>query len=198
MKFEKIKLPYAYDALEPHISSDTVKTHYDKHHQGYVNKLNDSDLSKFKQDTSLEDIIKNEKGSIYNNAAQILNHDLYWQSINPESGGQPSSALEQVINAEFSSLDEFRKMLFDAAISEFGSGWAWLVLDASKKLNIISTTDAVNPLTKGSTPLFVIDVWEHAYYLDYKNKRAEYINAVLDHLINWDNIEERYSNNLSP
>ena len=115
MKFEKIKLPYAYDALEPHISSDTVKTHYDKHHQGYVNKLNDSDLSKFKQDTSLEDIIKNEKGSIYNNAAQILNHDLYWQSINPESGGQPSSALEQVINAEFSSLDEFRKMLFDAA-----------------------------------------------------------------------------------
>jgi len=182
-------LPYADTALDPVISANTLSFHYGKHHKAYVDNLNKllagTDLAKL----SLEDLIvqtagKADKAGIFNNAAQIWNHTFYWHSMKPSGGGEPPAALKQKIDAAFGGLDACRKELATAATTQVGSGWAWLVLDAGK-LKVVKTSNAETPLTMGVKPLLTIDVWEHAYYLDYQNRRPDYANAVLDKLINW-------------
>ncbi len=182
-------LPYEENALEPAISAHTMSFHYGKHHKGYVDNLNKLIVGTEFVDFSLEKIItetagKADKIAIFNNAAQDWNHAFYWQSLSPKGGGEPPAALKQEIEASFGTLDACKKELAATAMSQFGSGWVWLVLDGGK-LKVVKTSNADLPLTKGMKPLLVIDVWEHAYYLDYQNRRADYLNAVLDKLINW-------------
>jgi Fe-Mn family superoxide dismutase len=183
-------LPYAESALEPVITAKTLSFHYGKHHKGYVDNLNKLIAGTEYSILSLEKIItstagKPEKIAIFNNAAQIWNHTFYWNSLKPNGGGEPPAALLQKILASFGSLDACKKEFSSAAVSQFGSGWAWLVLDGDK-LKVVRTANADNPLTMGMKPLLTIDVWEHAYYLDYQNLRVDYANAVLDKLINWE------------
>jgi Fe-Mn family superoxide dismutase len=183
-------LPYAENALEPVISAKTIGFHYGKHHRTYVDNLNKLAAGTEYADQPLEKIIaatagKAEKAGVFNNAAQVWNHTFYWKSLKPKGGGEPPAALKQKMEASFGSVDACRKALADAAVSQFGSGWAWLVLDAGK-LGVVKTGNADVPLTKGIKPLLTIDVWEHAYYLDYQNRRADYVTAVLDKLINWE------------
>lgn len=185
MQFKLKPLDYDYDALEPHISARTLKFHHTKHHQGYIDKLEKAIGDKPLADKSLEDIVRSTDGSTFNNAAQVWNHDFYWQCMKPEGGGDPDSKVSQALQRDFGSVDNFRQELTKAAKGQFGSGWAWLVLDGGK-LKVLSTTDAENPLTENQTPIVTIDVWEHAYYLDYQNERPKYIEAFLDHLINWE------------
>ena len=182
-------LPYAQNALDPVISANTIGFHYGKHHKGYVDTLNKLIAGTELANLSLEKLIaetagKADKVAIFNNAAQTWNHTFYWRSLQPKGGGEPPSALKQRIEASFSTLDACKKELATAGATEFGSGWAWLVLEADK-LKVVKTGNAQAPLTNGVTPLLTIDVWEHAYYLDYQNRRADYVNAVLDKLINW-------------
>ena len=183
-------LPYAENALEPVIAAKTMSFHYGKHHKGYVDNLNKLIAGTPLADLSLEKIITStaglpEKTAIFNNAAQAWNHTFYWNSMTPKGGGEPPAALKQQIEASFVSLDACKKELASAAVSQFGSGWAWLVLEDGK-LKVVKTGNAGVPLTTGMKPLLAIDVWEHAYYLDYQNRRADYVNAVLDKLINWE------------
>jgi len=183
-------LPYAENALEPVITARTIGFHYGKHHKAYVDNLNKLIAGTEYADLSLEKIItgtagRPEKTAIFNNAAQIWNHTFYWNSMKPKGGGEPPAALKQRIEASFGSVDACKKELADAAVSQFGSGWAWLVVDGGK-LKVVKTTNADTPLTTGVKPLLTIDVWEHAYYLDYQNRRADYVSAVLDKLINWE------------
>lgn len=183
-------LPYAENALEPVITAKTLSFHYGKHHQGYVDKLNKLIADTNYADLSMEQIIakaagKPKKTAIFNNAAQVWNHTFYWQSLTPKGGGEPPAALKQRIEAAFGSVDACKKELASAAVSQFGSGWAWLVLKGGK-LKVVKTANAEVPLTMDMKPLLVIDVWEHAYYLDYQNRRADYVNAVLDKLLNWE------------
>ncbi len=182
-------LPYAEDALGPVISANTISFHYGKHHRGYVDTLNeliaDTDLVDF----SLEQIIvetagRSDKVAIFNNAAQAWNHTFYWRSLRPKGGGEAPAVLKQKIEVSFGTLDACKKELATAAKTEFGSGWAWLVLD-DDRLKVVKTGNAGTPLTEGVKPLLAIDVWEHAYYLDYQNRRADYVAALLDKLINW-------------
>lgn len=182
-------LPYADSALAPVISANTIGFHYGKHHKGYVDNLNrllaGSDLA----DLPLEKIVaavtgKADKTAIFNNAAQIWNHTFYWNSLRPNGGGEPPAALKQKIEASFGSVDALKKELATAALGQFGSGWAWLVADGDK-LKVVKTGNADLPAA-GLKPLLTIDVWEHAYYLDYQNRRADYVNALLDKLINWE------------
>lgn len=182
-------LPYADSALAPVISANTIGFHYGKHHKGYVDNLNrllaGSDLA----DLPLEKIVaavtgKADKTAIFNNAAQIWNHTFYWNSLRPNGGGEPPAALKQKIEASFGSVDALKKELATAALGQFGSGWAWLVADGDK-LKVVKTSNADLPAA-GLKPLLTIDVWEHAYYLDYQNRRADYVNALLDKLINWE------------
>lgn len=184
MAIELPPLPYDQNALEPHISAQTVEIHFGKHHQGYVNKVN-SALEKSGSQAELEEIVRTAEGSLYNNAAQVWNHTFYWRSLSPDGGGEPSGKLKNAIESAFGSVAQAKTKLADAASSEFGSGWAWLVL-ADAGLEIYSTTDALNPMRDGKTPLLTIDVWEHAYYLDRQNRRADYIDAVINNLLNWD------------
>jgi Fe-Mn family superoxide dismutase len=182
-------LPYPDNALEPVISANTIGFHYGKHHKAYVDNLNKLVTGTEFADLSLEKIIlatagRPERMAIFNNAAQAWNHTFYWRSLKKDGGGEPPAALKQKIAASFGSLDACRKELATAATTQFGSGWAWLVLDGDK-LKVIKTGNAETPLTTGMKPLLTIDVWEHAYYLDYQNRRADYVNAVLDKLINW-------------
>jgi Fe-Mn family superoxide dismutase len=182
-------LPYADNALDPVISANTMSFHYVKHHKGYVDNLNKLVTGTEFADLSLEKIIaatagQAEKSAIFNNAAQIWNHTFYWRSLRQNGGGEPPAALKQKIEASFGSMDACKKELLTAATTQFGSGWAWLVLDGDK-LKVVKTSNADSPLTTGMKPLLTIDVWEHAYYLDYQNRRADYVNAVLDKLINW-------------
>jgi Fe-Mn family superoxide dismutase len=182
-------LPYAENALSPVISADTVGIHYGKHHQGYAANLNKLIAETKFADLPLEYIIgetfrRTDKTAIFNNAAQIWNHTFYWRSLSPCGGTEVPATLKQKIEASFGTLAACRKELADMAIAHFGSGWVWLVL-AADKLRVIQTDNAATPLTIGMKPLLVIDVWEHAYYLDYQNRRADYVNAVLDKLINW-------------
>lgn len=182
-------LPYADNALDPVISANTMSFHYGKHHKGYVDNLNKLVTGTEFADLSLEKIIaatagQTEKSAIFNNAAQIWNHTFYWRSLRQNGGGEPPAALKQKIEASFGSVDACKKELLTAATTQFGSGWAWLVLDGDK-LKVVKTSNADSPLTTGMKPLLTIDVWEHAYYLDYQNRRADYVNAVLDKLINW-------------
>jgi Fe-Mn family superoxide dismutase len=182
-------LPYKDNALEPVISANTIGFHYGKHHKGYVDNLNKLIAETEFVGQTLEKIIaatagKADKTAIFNNAAQIWNHSFYWNSLSPKGGGEPPAGLKQKIEASFGSLDACKKELATAATTQFGSGWGWLVLDGGK-LKVVKTGNADTPLTTGVKPLLTIDVWEHAYYLDYQNRRADYINAVLDKLINW-------------
>jgi Fe-Mn family superoxide dismutase len=182
-------LPYAENALEPVISEKTISFHYGKHHKGYVDNLNKLIVGTEFAGLTLEKIIsqtagKADKAAIFNNASQAWNHTFYWNSLTPNGGGQPPAALKTKIEASFGTVDACKKELAAAATTQFGSGWAWLVLDGDK-LKVVKTSNADSPLTKGLKPLLVIDVWEHAYYLDYQNRRADYVNAVLDKLINW-------------
>ena len=183
-------LPYAENALEPVISARTVSFHYGKHHQGYVDNLNKLVAGTKFADLSLEQIVAGSAGrpelsAIFNNSAQAWNHAFYWQSMSPSGGGHPPAALRQRIETSFGSVDGCRTELAKAAVSQFGSGWAWLVLDGDS-IRVVGTANAEVPLTQGMKPLLVIDVWEHAYYLDHQNRRADYVQAVLDKLINWE------------
>ncbi|MES2069725.1 MAG: superoxide dismutase [Pseudomonadota bacterium] len=182
-------LPYAEDALAPIISSNTIGFHYGKHHKGYIDNLNKLIVGTEYADMSLEKVVlatagQADKAAIFNNSAQIWNHTFYWRSLRPSGGGEPPAALKQKIEASFGSVDACKKELAAAALGQFGSGWAWLVQDGDK-LKVVRTPNAELPLTKGMKPLLTIDVWEHAYYLDYQNRRADYVNALLDKLINW-------------
>ena len=182
-------LPYAQNALEPVISANTISFHYGKHHKAYVDNLNKLVAGTELAVLPLEKIITATAGNadkiaIFNNAAQAWNHTFYWNSLTPNGGGEPPAALKQKIEESFGTVDACKKELATAATTQFGSGWAWLVLDGDK-LKVVKTGNADSPLTKGMKPLLTIDVWEHAYYLDYQNRRADYVNAVLDKLINW-------------
>lgn len=183
-------LPYAEDALEPVISAKTIGFHYGKHHKAYVDNLNKLVGGTEFESLTLEEIIKKASGKqehsgIFNNAAQVWNHTFFWNSLDSNGGGKPPEALMKKIEESFGSLDDLVKELAEAAKTQFGSGWAWLVLDGNK-LKVMKTPNAETPITMGVIPLLTIDVWEHAYYLDYQNKRPEYVTTVLDKLINWE------------
>jgi superoxide dismutase, Fe-Mn family len=183
-------LPYAENALEPVITARTIGFHHGKHHKAYVDNLNKLVAGTEYAALSLEKIIaatagQPEKSAIFNNAAQIWNHTFYWQSMRAKGGGEPPAVLKQKMEASFGSVDACKKELAATAVSQFGSGWAWLVL-AGDKLKVVKTANADVPLTTGMKPLLTVDVWEHAYYLDYQNRRADYVSAVLDKLINWE------------
>jgi Fe-Mn family superoxide dismutase len=183
-------LPYPENALEPVISAKTIGFHYGKHHQGYVTNANKLIAGTELADMPLEKIIqatagKADKAGIFNNAAQVWNHTFYWKSLSPKGGGKPPAALLQKMEASFGSLENCLKELSNAAAAQFGSGWAWLV-QAGGTLKVVKTPNAENPMTLGMKPLLTIDVWEHAYYLDYQNRRPDYVAAVLEKLVNWE------------
>jgi Fe-Mn family superoxide dismutase len=183
-------LPYAESALDPVISANTLSFHYGKHHKGYVETLNKLVAGTELAGLSLEQLINEtagqaDKATVFNNAAQTWNHTFYWRSLRPKGGGEPPAELLDLIKSAFGTVDACKKELATAATTQFGSGWAWLVLEGDK-LKVVKTANAETPLTKGAKPLLTIDVWEHAYYLDFQNRRADYVNAVLDKLINWD------------
>jgi len=183
--FELPALPYALDALAPHISKETLEYHYGKHHLTYVTNLNNLVKDTEFADKSLEDIIMTAKGPIFNNAAQIWNHTFYWHSMKPNGGGKPTGKLLEAIERDFGSFDKFKEDFSKITIGTFGSGWGWLVKDVHGKLSVVSTSNAGTPLTEGKTPLITCDVWEHAYYIDFRNLRAKYVEAFWS-LVNWD------------
>lgn len=185
MSFELPTLPYAKDALSPHISAETLDYHYGKHHQAYVTNLNKLASGTKWEGKSLEEIVRGADGGIFNNAAQVWNHTFYWNSLRPNGGGEPAGSLLEAINASFSSFATFKEQFTKAAATHFGSGWAWLVKDSANKLSIMTTSNAGCPLSEGKTPLLTCDVWEHAYYIDYRNARPNYIDAFWK-LVNWE------------
>ncbi|STX50079.1 superoxide dismutase, iron [Legionella busanensis] len=185
MAFTLPPLPYAMDALAPHISKETLEYHYGKHHNTYVTNLNKLITNTEFENSSLEDIIKNSQGGIFNNAAQVWNHTFYWNCLSPNGGGEPQGELANAIIKTFGSFDEFKEKFTQTAITTFGSGWAWLVQDKNGALQIISTSNADTPMTKGQKALLTCDVWEHAYYIDYRNARPDYVKAFWS-LVNWD------------
>jgi Fe-Mn family superoxide dismutase len=187
MAFELPPLPYAIDALAPKgISQETLEYHYGKHHQTYVTNLNKAIEGTADESLSLEEIIlKADPGPLFNNAAQVWNHTFYWNSISPTGGGAPAGEVADRINADFGSFDDFKSKFADAATTQFGSGWAWLVEDGGK-LDVVKTANADLPLKDGQKALLTIDVWEHAYYIDFRNARPNYISNFIDQLINWD------------
>ncbi len=190
MAFELPKLPYAIDALEPHISKQTIEFHYGKHHQAYVNNLNNLVPGTEFENASLEEIVKKASGGIFNNGAQIWNHTFYWNCLKPNGGGVPTGKLLEAINKSFGSFDEFKQKFSTAAATLFGSGWAWLVKNNDGSLTIVQESNAGNPLRNGLTPLLTCDVWEHAYYIDQQNKRPDYISAFWN-LVDWDAVSAR-------
>ena len=185
MTFELPPLPYAQDALAPHISAETLEYHYGKHHQTYVTNLNKLVEGTEFENASLEDVILKSDGGLFNNSAQVWNHTFYWNSMTPDGGGAPTGAVSDAINSAFGSYDEFRAKFAEAATTQFGSGWAWLV-DNGSGLEIMKTSNADLPLKHGAKALLTIDVWEHAYYIDFRNARPNYINTFLDSLVNWE------------
>ncbi len=186
MSIELPALPYARDALAPRISEETIDYHYGKHHQAYVNNLNGLIDGTDHADKSLEEIIRSSEGGLFNNAAQVWNHTFYWNSLSPNGGGKPSGELATAINDAFGSFDEFKSQFTASAGGNFGSGWTWLVKNASGKLEIVNTSNADTPITDPSiTPLLTVDVWEHAYYVDYRNARPEYLKNFWE-LANWE------------
>ncbi len=185
MAFELPALPYPKDALAPHLSAETLEFHHGKHHQAYVTNLNKLVEGTPWAGKSLEEIVKGSEGPIFNNAAQVWNHTFYWHSMKPNGGGRPTGKLADAINAAFGGYDGFRKAFAEAAATQFGSGWAWLVVDKGA-LRVVKTGNAETPVRMGLTPLLTIDVWEHAYYIDFRNARPKYIDTFLDHLVNWD------------
>jgi Fe-Mn family superoxide dismutase len=185
MAFELPPLPYAEDALAPHLSAETLQFHYGKHHKTYVDKLNAAVEGTPDENKSLEDIIQSASGPLFNNAAQTWNHTFYWNSMAPGGGGEPSGGVADAIGSAFGSYDAFKEKFAAEAVNHFASGWAWLV-DGGSGLEIISTHDADTAIKHGVKPLITCDVWEHAYYIDYRNVRPDYVATFLDHLVNWD------------
>jgi len=191
MKFSLPELPYAHNALAPIISEQTISFHYGKHHQTYVNNLNGLVEGSEFENSDLETIVKKSEGPMFNNAAQIWNHTFYFLSLTPNSSTKPTEKLLTAINSGWGSLDNFKAEFNKSAISVFGSGWAWLVKDADGKLSIVKESNAGNPITRGLTPVLTFDVWEHAYYLDYQNRRADYVAALWD-IVDWKIVSDRY------
>ncbi|MBF2056336.1 MAG: superoxide dismutase [Cyanobacterium sp. T60_A2020_053] len=198
MAYELAPLPYDYTALEPCISKSTLEFHHDKHHAAYVSKFNDAVKGTELDSLSIEEAIKtlakdSSKAGVFNNAAQAWNHSFYWQCMKPNGGGTPTGELAAKIDADFGSFDKFVEEFTNAGATQFGSGWAWLVLD-NGTLKVTKTGNADNPFTAGQTPLLTMDVWEHAYYLDYQNKRPSYIDDFLGKLVNWDFVAQNLAN----
>ncbi len=191
MAFELPALPFAMDALEPYISKKTLEFHYGKHHQAYVNNLNKLVPGTVFEDASLEIIIKEATGGIFNNGAQVWNHSFYWNCLKPDGGGEPSGVLMEMIIRDFESFAVFKEKFSTAAATLFGSGWAWLVKNESGMLDIVQESNAGNPLRNGLEPLLTCDVWEHAYYLDKQNRRPDYITDFWN-LVDWAAVEKRY------
>jgi superoxide dismutase, Fe-Mn family len=185
MAFELPALPYAKDALAPHISEETLEYHYGKHHQAYVTNLNNLVPGTPFENASLEDIIMKASGPIFNNGAQVWNHTFYWHSMSPNGGGEPTGKLAEAINRDFGSFAAFKEQFSKAAVGQFGSGWAWLVQNTDGKLEIVGTGNADNPMKNHKKPLMTCDVWEHAYYIDYRNARPKYVENFWA-LVNWE------------
>jgi len=195
MSFTLPPLPYAYESLAPYLSKETLEFHHDKHHATYVtnanNLLKDSGL----EEKSLEEVVKETYGKnvpLFNNAAQHYNHSEYWKSIKPNGGGKIPGALEKALADSFGSVDKAKEDLVQAGVTQFGSGWAWLAVKDGKII-VSKTGNAENPLVQGATPILTVDVWEHTYYIDYRNRRPDYLKAFVDNLVNWEYVEERYA-----
>jgi Fe-Mn family superoxide dismutase len=192
MAHELPSLPYAMDALEPHISRETLEYHYGKHHNTYVDNLNKLVADTEFASASLEDIVRKASGGVFNNAAQVWNHSFYWNCLSPNGGGAPAGDLATAIDRDFGSLDAFKEEFSTKAVTLFGSGWAWLVRNPDGKLSIMQTSNADTPLTGTATPLLTCDVWEHAYYVDYRNARPKYVEAFWN-LVNWDFVASNFA-----
>ena len=196
MTFTLPELPFERSALEPHMSAETFSYHYDKHHNAYVNKAND--LVKGTDIEGIDDLEEAVRmaakhgGGVFNNVAQHYNHSFFWKCMTPNGGGEPSGALADKIKSTFGSMDEFKTKFKEAGATQFGSGWAWLVTDSSGNLEIVKTPNAETPLTEGKHPLLTCDVWEHAYYLDYQNRRPDFLSSFLDNLANWEFAAENF------
>ena len=194
MEHQLPALPYAKDALAPHISVETIEYHYGKHHQTYVTNLNNLIKGTEFENASLEDIIKKSSGGIYNNSAQVWNHTFFWNCMKPNGGGEPSGALADAINKKWGSVDEFKKAFQTSAVGNFGSGWTWLVKKADGSLDIVNLGAAGTPIKSGEgKPILTVDVWEHAYYIDYRNLRPKFVETFLNNLVNWDFVANNFA-----
>jgi len=191
MEHKLPELPYAKDALAPGISAETIEYHYGKHHKAYVDNLNKLIPGTEFEKMSLEDIVKKSSGAIFNNAAQDWNHSFYWNCLSPKAGGEPTAALANAINRSFGSFSQFKEKFTNTAVTTFGSGWAWLIKNSDGTLSIESSSNAGNPLKDGKKALLTCDVWEHAYYIDYRNARAKYIESFWN-LVNWKFVEQNF------
>ena len=195
MAFKLPDLPYAKNALEPYLSAETLEYHHDKHHNAYVTNLNgliQDAAGSNETEEDLERIIREAEGPLFNNAAQVWNHTFYWQCMKPQGGGEPSPELNAALEKDFGSMDDFKKELSAAAVGQFGSGWAWLVVDGGQ-LKVVKTGNADLPLKHGQVALLTIDVWEHAYYIDYRNLRPKYVETFLTSLVDWDFVAANYA-----
>ena len=199
MAFQVPDLPYAYDALEPHIDEATMRVHHDKHHQAYVDKANAALEGTEFADRSIEEVVQNlsslppdKQGAVRNNGGGHINHTMFWESMGPGGGGEPSGELAEAITAKFGSFEDFKAKFKEAGVNRFGSGWAWLIADGSGGVDVTSTANQDNPLMEGQTPLLGCDVWEHAYYLKYQNKRPDYIDAWWN-TVDWDRVAQRFA-----
>ena len=186
MAIELPPLPWARDALAPHISAETIDYHYGKHHQAYVTNLNNLIKGTEFEQSPLEDIVRKSQGGIFNNAAQVWNHTFFWNCMKPNGGGTPSGALAKAIDTKWGSFDAFKEAFSKSAVGNFGSGWTWLVKKGDGSVDIVNTSNAATPLTGSDTPLLTIDVWEHAYYIDHRNARPKFVETFLNNLVNWE------------
>lgn len=185
-------LPYAADALAPHLSREALELHHDKHHAAYVKELNELQQGTEFESMPLEEIVKRSSGTLYNNAAQAWNHTFFWSCMKPDGGGEPRGPLAEAINARWGSYAEFKGSFKDRAVANFGSGWTWLVKKPGGSVDVVNMAAAGTPLTTGETPLLTLDVWEHAYYIDYRNERPKFVDAFLNSLVNWDFAQENW------
>ncbi len=192
MAFELPELPYEKNALEPHISAETLEFHHGKHHATYVTKLNGLIPGTEFEGKSLEEIIKSSSGGVFNNAAQIWNHTFYWNSLSPNGGGAPAGALEEAITAKWGSFEAFQTEFNEKAVNNFGSSWTWLVKNSDGSLEIVNTSNAATPITEDQTPIITVDLWEHAYYIDFRNLRPKYLEAFWA-LVNWEFAAENFA-----
>ncbi len=190
MEFSVKPLPYAKDALAPAMSAETLEFHYEKHHKGYMTKLAAALKETPQAEASLEQVIRGSEGGVFNNAAQVWNHTFFWESMQPQGGGEPSGAVKDLLVRDFGSLEAFREKFVSEGGARFGSGYVWLTLDAGKA-RIVTTANAECPLTGSATPLLTADVWEHAYYIDHRNDRAAFLKVFLDKLVSWDSVAQR-------
>ncbi|MFN0162299.1 MAG: superoxide dismutase [Burkholderiales bacterium] len=192
MEHKLPELPYALEALSPHISKETLEFHYGKHHQTYITNLNNLIKGTEFENMSLEDIVRKSSGGMFNNAAQVWNHTFYWMGLSPKGGGEPSGGLAAAINAKWGSFAKFKEEFTKVSVGTFGSGWGWLVKKADGSLDLASTSNAATPLTGADKPLLTCDVWEHAYYIDYRNARPKYVEAFWN-LVNWDFVAKNFA-----